>query len=463
MSIEHSRLPLLALTGSRIAGLNADEVELKSVAWRNLYSIGEVSVVNARIAGQADLAAASFTNVRGHALVLDESEIRGGLFLRGLSARGEVRVAGARIFGPLDLAESTLVNPNGDALAMYNAQVDGDVRLRRSVVQGQIHAIAVKINGQLSLSLANVTSRSDLALVLNNARIDGGVLLRGAVLSGGIRAAHARVAGDFNLSGATIRSDRVEALSLEAATVGVVYMRPAQAKGGANLAHADIGALMTGPVLPEPLEATGWTIRAIEGPVHDDWRTARAWLDSGPTYSSQPWHEVAAVLDRSGQPTEARRLRAAAAHRGTRFVPWYAKPLRWAYGALAGYGYYPMLAAGWLAIVFSVVLALTIAASASFIPTAPEDALEASLSSSEPGPVRPTGATSCAEIKSSYPCFQPFEYALGATLPAAATSTAEHWEPEGPALVGALSALRAFAWILTALLLAGVTGLLRRA
>jgi hypothetical protein len=58
-------------------------------------------------------------------------------------------------------------------------------------------------------------------------------------------------------------------------------------------------------------------------------------------------------------------------------------------------------------------------------------------------------------------CFAPGPYALGVAFPAAAAATSQPWSPPSEWAI-AIQILRGLAWIFTALLLAGVTGLLRK-
>jgi len=80
-----------------------------------------------------------------------------------------------------------------------------------------------------------------------------------------------------------------------------------------------------------------------------------------------------------------------------------------------------------------------------------------------PGGTSVTGATSCNQLRDSYPCLRPLLYSLDVVLPPTVTtgqSTA--WRPTQEWIAYTLTGLKTFGWLLTALLVAGVTGLLRR-
>ena len=79
-----------------------------------------------------------------------------------------------------------------------------------------------------------------------------------------------------------------------------------------------------------------------------------------------------------------------------------------------------------------------------------------------------TGATPCEDIQDRSSCLKPGLYALDNTLPGTlATGQAAQWTANGAQgsniwIPYTLGALKIASWILVALLLAGVTGLLRK-
>ena len=193
---------------------------------------------------------------------------------------------------------------------------------------------------------------------------------------------------------------------------------------------------------------------------------------------AQPWHELAKAYDRNGQPSDARFLRLSAARRTTRHSPRWSKPPRWGYGLLVGYGYLPLLAGGWLIAALLTAWLISSTHRAAFLPNNPA-ALQSALASRAPASstnpqglsssasplaaISVTGATSCRELHGAYPCLRPLLYSLEVVLPPTVTtgqSTA--WRPTQDWIAYTLIGLKTFGWLLTALLIAGVTGLLRK-
>jgi hypothetical protein len=103
-----------------------------------------------------------------------------------------------------------------------------------------------------------------------------------------------------------------------------------------------------------------------------------------------------------------------------------------------------------------------------FIPTDSAKArttAEAHATNTHTSPPDPLTANVSCELYPDYPCFDSFSYALTGVIPAATGNLRPDWAIAASApvmLTLGLPILRVLAWVLTALLLAGVTGLLRK-
>jgi len=165
-------------------------------------------------------------------------------------------------------------------------------------------------------------------------------------------------------------------------------------------------------------------------------------------------------------PTRWMRLKAA---RGlTRTSRRGPKPIRWLYDLLTGHGYYPLRAAGWLILAIIASGLIVYFNAADFTPTAANKAAwKTPAPAGEPAPPI-TGATPCAELQDRASCLNPILYAFDNALPGTlATGQAAQWTANGAQGTNAwipyvLGGLKIASWIFVALLLAGVTGLLRK-
>ena len=446
LRVEYATLPHLDLTGTHLPGLSLDGARVPgNVDLKHLTASGKVRAIGAHIGGHLDLDDATISNTAGEAMCLDMARVDDGVFLTRLKATGEVRAVGAHIGASLGLEGAILTNKEGAILTNKEGEA-----LR-------------------------------CALILDMARIDGSAFLKGLTATGHIRALHAQIGGQLVLAGATLTYEVVDVLNVQETEVSTLGLRRmGRLPSLLLLRGAQVGTLVVDAKtpdggLPGVLIAAGWRVTDMQGVIRDDRGAAAAWLDTALDHVSQPWHELAAVFERNGQPADARWLRWQAARRITRAAPRNSKPIRCVYGALVGYGYYPLLAAVWLLLALGTTTALTEAHREAFTPTMPAAAALPTAPTSTPGPpaaptVTPgappasiTGDTPCRQLAPTYPCLQPGLYALDTELPAAPGGQSSAWRvTAGGWLPWALTGLRAFAWIMTVLLLAGVTGLLRK-
>jgi len=342
-----------------------------------------------------------------------------------------------------------------------------------------VRAVRTQIAGQLNLQGATLTNPDRDALTLDGARIGDAFFVQ-LTTTGQLQAPGAQITGQLNLQGATLTNPDGNALRLERTQVGLLIFDDALVvKGTLNLIRAQIGDLVTGDRPPSPLLAPGWRVEDLHGGLRTDRKAAARWLASAPRFVAQPWHELAQVYDRNGQPADARFLRLSAAQKTTTHAPWWSKPPRWGYGLLVGYGYLPLLAGAWLLAALLCAYLITSTQTSSFLPGNPaalQSALAASSAASntnQPGraaapPGTPaassvTGATPCGQLRGNYPCLRPLLYSLDVVLPpTVSTGQNTAWRPTQDWIAYALTGLKTFGWLLTALLIAGVTGLLRK-
>jgi len=470
LNLAHTYSRNLVLDGAQITG---------GTVLTGLKATGEVRALGAHLGGQLNLTNAELTNENGTALNLDRAQITGEAVLTGLKATGEVRALGAHLGGQLNLTNAELTNENGPALNLDRAQITGSAFLTGLKATGEVRALSAHIGGQLSLVEAELTNENGPALDLDRAQITGSAFLTGLKATGEVRALGAHLGGQLILVEAELTNENGTALDLEGAQIGQLFLRNVAAiKGALDLTAAEIGALVVDeemqgePRLPgASLAAAGWRLRDVHGALLTDWKVAERWLDSRPPetgFTAQPWHELAAVYDKHARPAEAQRLRFEAARRTTKHAKGWAKPPRVLYGLLVGHGYYPTrTAAFWLLTAFVVSWALIVGQQGSFVPTdfsAATAAVTAHTrdgSTPDPHPVI-TGDISCARMTPNYQCLNAPLYALSTVLPTPGAFQTSAWAPATGWLAFLLAALKAFGWLMTVLLLAGLTGLLRK-
>jgi hypothetical protein len=141
--------------------------------------------------------------------------------------------------------------------------------------------------------------------------------------------------------------------------------------------------------------------------------------------------------------------------------------IRWIYGGLTGHGYYPLIAAVWLILAIVASGIIVAANPAVFTPTATNTATwKAPPPAGQPSAI--TGATPCEDLQDRSSCLNSVLYAFDNALPGTlATGQAAQWTANGAQgwntwIPYTLGGLKIASWIFVALLLAGVTGLLRK-
>jgi len=125
--------------------------------------------------------------------------------------------------------------------------------------------------------------------------------------------------------------------------------------------------------------------------------------------------------------------------------------LRLSYGALVGHGYYPLLAGFWLAMAILAGSIIVATNRVDFVPNRdPANSAAIAYLQQTHNPI-PTQTP-----------LKPVNYTLSALLPTAVGNAASDWTVRADAtwLSFGLTVLKLTAWVVTALLLAGVTGLL---
>ena len=149
----------------------------------------------------------------------------------------------------------------------------------------------------------------------------------------------------------------------------------------------------------------------------------------------QACHEVAAVYDRQGRPADARRLRVWAARQMTQRGPKRLWPIRGLSDAFNGYGYHTLRPAYYLAGAILASMLLVFFNLFAFIPANPN------LATPPPNP---------------------WLYGAAIVLPAIAIPGLDRWVVTEWWIASWLLILKVVAWIQAALLLAGLTGLLKK-
>lgn len=459
----------LAFTGCDAPGVVLDSAILEGRLSldHGFQSDGCVSASGATIRDSLSCAGAALRNEGDVALRLVDARIGGQLnCAEGFSCVGEVVAVGMRVAGIASFEGASIVNPGQVALGFDRASFSQLLNLSTLTCDGQIRGLGMQVSGQLSLRGAQIRLPGDSAgLIIESVSVGDNVLLdEGFECAGGVEAgrlttpAHVQIQGNtpnLNLQMAQIGALHVDLRSFDVLDLTYATVRTLSAERQPFVQTHSLA--LTSPDDSPPVEmavalvalgsqtkfkpgawpygqlrCVGWEVQDLHGDLQDRDFIA-AWIASGDDASQQPWHEVANAYERQGRLSDATWLRWRAARRATKEMDPLPKTIRLFYSAFAGYGYYPLLAVLW-------ILAATLAAGMLLTMAGPDAWIGASNQSAA----------------------QAWIYAMAVVLPSATVAGVEDVTVNAPWLIWALNALRTFGWIQTAILLAGVTGLLRR-
>jgi len=437
-----------------------------------LSATGKVRCNGMRVDGSIFLDNAALYNPTDNAMELSGADIRQNIIARNrFRSIGTIRAPGARIGGRITLQSSHLFSKK-ESLDLRNATVAGGIEISGdSTSTGTISTVGAAISGDILLSNLHVDSKDGNAIVFENATIKGSVNISRVVTTGGLSCAGAEIAGALNMRGVQISNSVQAAVDLKSATLRRMTLTHITVEPGVNLSRATVSDLEITGDMPTLLAASGLSVSDMHGALRNDWKVANTWLSSIPSrmQPAQPWHALAAVYERNGDPAAARRLRYQAARRVTMQSRGWSKVVRLMYGAVVGHGYYPLVAALWLGAVMLLGCVVVANTRENIIPTRPTEAaasgLPQSAASNQPPPpsVPITAETPCVTHE-RYPCMNTAQFAV-ASLSPASIATSTDWTVKSDASYWAvvpLLILKLAAWIFAAMLLAGFTGLLRK-
>jgi hypothetical protein len=381
-----------------------DRAEVGRLVCRDVKVEGEIRMHNARIGASINLAGARLANPGGVALSAGGLNAAGGLFLtESFAAIGEVRLHGANLAANLTISGGTIKNPGGIALNLNRAAIgvvhgadlacDGQVSLigariandfdlrgaqlegskekpalvaDRAAIDGALIATGLHARGEISLRTARIGQRAlfadaqldnpaGTALRLSRAHVAADVFCTRMTCAGRVRIAGATIGGELSFTGARISNPGGTALDASALEAGELSLRFAEsAQGLVDLRHARIKVIRDDPgCWPSTLSIDDLTYEALEPRLPAQQRLE--WLARDPAgHQPRPYEQLAAHYAAVGQPTDARHVM----HESERIQRRAKTPLARAWGLLQdvtiGYGYRPVRAIAWLAILLAV-------------------------------------------------------------------------------------------------------------
>ncbi len=330
INLSQAEVRALFLSGTHTGSIFADGVKVKgSVFLRNGFKAeGQVRLPSATIGDDLDCGNGQFTNAKGDALNAEGLKVQRNVSLHnGFKAEGEVSLLSATIGGDLNCEDGQFTNAKGRALSADRAKVEGSVFLRKGFkAEGEVRLRAATIGGDLECGKGQFTNAKGDALNAGGLKVEGSVFL-----CNGFKAV-----GQVSLHGATVDGHFI--------WIGVTSPEEATL----NLRSAKIGILRDeSDSLPESgkLYLHGLVYDEIAHDAPIDARTRLDWLHRQPTehFRSQPYEQLAAVLRKGGHEADAKKILLEKEKDRARMTqsPFFQRCWHGFLGLTIGYGYRP--------------------------------------------------------------------------------------------------------------------------
>jgi sRNA-binding regulator protein Hfq len=324
----------------------------------------------------------------------DGLKVAGCVFLRnGFRAEGEVRLVGATIGGNLECKGSQFINPNRYALNGYGLKVEGNVRLDNEFkAEGEVCLVGATIGKTLVCDGGKFIESNRCALNGDRLKVEGNVFLRnGFRAEGEVCLVTATIGGNLECQGSQFIKPTGGALYGDGLKVaGSVFLDDDfKAEGEVELTSMTIGRFFRwkGVDSPENVELDlryakigilwddknswpksgklfldGLAYDAIYEEAPTDVNSRIEWLrlqydgeaeGDKDQFRPQPYEQLAAVFRRSGRDIDAKKILIAKNEDKERLTKLTLGQWLWyrVFGPIIGYGYQPWRAL-WIGLLF---------------------------------------------------------------------------------------------------------------
>lgn len=390
---------------------------------KGFYANGEVRFTNATIGGDFDASGGDFDNEDGCALNLCRIQVKSDMYLSSCSndsarskvlfrAKGEVNLKGAEIHGQLNCCGGHFLNEHSDFA---------------------INATGIKVHGPAFLC-EGFTAKGRVDLL--NANIAASLYCKGGSFyhpaGTALEAERITIGGDLNLES---RKYNEECDYQYFHAIGILNFRKARIKKGLIfrgvsatsqfdliLKNASVDNLEDNlEVWPKirNLDLSGFKYKSIAygAPCKHDER--KIWLEKhneGKHFSPQPYRQLAETLDAMGHEKDAREIRIQMNNKLRKESKPLRKALQWWFGFLIDYGYNPFK-------VFKFALVIWILGGFLYYAGGKQEV------------IHPPDRSAWEEINGTretyihYPEYKPFIYSLDVFLPIVNLHQQENWRP----------------------------------
>ncbi|MCK4356540.1 hypothetical protein KAW44_05605 [Candidatus Bipolaricaulota bacterium] len=362
----------------------------------------------------------------------------------GFKAEGEVRLLGATIGGQLNCSKGQFINPDGNALILDSMDVKGSVFLCDDFkAEGKVRLPGATIGGQLNCSKGQFINPGSDALIADGMDVKGDVFLRdGFKAEGEVSLVSTVVARDLQVRN-VLKPEKAR-FDFTATTIDTLWDDEASWPGKGNLV------------------LDGFIYRRLAQQAPHNVKARIRWLRLQPTdrFYPHPYEQLAKVLQESGYVDAAKKV-LIAKNKDPAKLKEMSIPKRFLHrvvlGGVTGYGYRPWSALwiGAFLVLIGCVLFFAAGREGIMVP-AQSEAVAANMSFCAPA------------------------YVIDTFVPLVDLEQAHYWTPHvgrsgtlftvgnytiplsGLFLRGVGWVLNILGWVLTTLLVTGLTGVIRR-
>ena len=448
--------------------LNAERLNVNGSVFlsENFKAEGEVRLYGATIGGSLDCQGGQFINKNSKALVADGLNVNGSIFLNGgFKSEGQVRLYGATIRVNLDCIKGWFINRNAEAINAERLDVNGSVFLDDFKAEGEVNLVGATIGGKLNCKNGRFINPNRIALQANSLHVKNNAYFDKFMVEGEFSLVDAEINGFFYWMGLASREN--VRLDLRSAKVGTLHDEKESWPGKGELfLHGLVYNEIHDNAPRDTERRIDWLQRQYDDKAEKNEKQFRP----------QPYEQLTAVLRKSGQDEDARKILIAKNKdraRLTELTTWSEKLWYRVLGPRIGYGYRPLNAL-WGVLVFVVLgwFFFGIGYRGGLITPHSESAyVERSFKNFVLG-------TRSRELSDVHPKFNFLVYSVDTFVPLIDLHQSKYWLPnanlgaelfniQGITLhTGGLLRLYlcihiVMGWVLTTLLVVGLTGLVR--
>lgn len=165
----------IKLSGSRTGSISADRLTARGyVELMNIEVNGKIGLSGADIAGTLNCEGAVIDSSDSDLAVrAHRINVRGDVILKGMSARGTVRLTGAKISGNLECGSAVIKGREKNVALHADRITASNVFLRRLQAHGTVRLVGARVNGDLSCDHASFLDADDYSLNARNLSVVG--------------------------------------------------------------------------------------------------------------------------------------------------------------------------------------------------------------------------------------------------------------------------------------------------